>query len=101
MQFVVVVIAILLVVGSTRKALLGSIDNLLLVAFKRFRNHTRLTWLAISLAGVMFFAVMETAHPFLGDGQLYLNELPGAAAADAFRGDRAPLVFWILTKIKK
>lgn len=98
MQFVVVVIAILLVVGSTRKALLGSLDNLLLVAFNRFRNHPRLTWLAISLAGVMFFAVVETAHPFLGDGQLYLNELPGAAAADAFRVDRAPLVFWILTK---
>ena len=55
--------------------------------------------LVLSLGGVAVFVALQSTHALLGDGYLYLNELPLVAETGIYRVDRAPVVFWLVAQL--
>jgi tetratricopeptide (TPR) repeat protein len=57
--------------------------------------------LALSLGGMAVFVSLKSANALLGDGYLYLNELPLSAERGVYRVDRAPVIFWLVAQLYK
>ena len=55
--------------------------------------------LVLVLSGLGLFVALRSATALLGDGQLYLSELPLSVEVDSFRVDRAPVIFWLLGQL--
>ena len=61
-----------------------------------FANKPWLVHLLLALAGGAAFITWPSAVHFLGDGYLYLHELPLTASQNIQRVGHEPLTFWLL-----
>lgn len=57
--------------------------------------------LGMGMGGVAAFVALTSANALLGDGYLYLNELPLVTETGVYRVDRAPVVFWLVAQLHK
>ena len=74
-------------------------EKLLTICAKIGTVPQRVLHPVLVLFGVGIFLGLRSATALLGDGNLYLNELPLVVEVGAFRVDRAPVVFWLVGQL--